>query len=35
MENRPDLILKRGGLTDEEESILKEYSQAEYEDLVD
>ena len=27
MENRPDLILKRGGLTYEEENLLKEYSQ--------
>ncbi len=35
MENRPDLILKRGGLTYEEEALLKEYSQGEYEDLVD
>ena len=35
MENRPDLILKRGGLTYEEENLLKDYSQGEYEDLVD
>ncbi len=35
MENRPDMILKRGGLTDEEQSLLKEYSEGAYEDLED